>query len=61
MITKQQCADWINENIRNELTTAEIETLRSSIENHPLKNILIDTFITTLGDVSLLIEIRDKS
>ena len=61
MITKQECADWINANISNELTMAEIDTLKNSIENHPLKNILLEILITVLGDISILVEIRDKS
>ena len=61
MITKQECADWINANISTELTTAEIDTLKNSIVNHPLKDILLEILITVLGDISILVEIRDKS
>jgi hypothetical protein len=61
MITKQECADWINGNITTELSADEIATLRSSIENHPLKPFILETLLTTLGDVSLLVEIRDAN
>ena len=60
MITKNECANYINTNITNELTADEVKILKDSIENHPAKDILVDSLIHALGDVSLLVEIRDK-
>jgi|TARA_R100001015_G_C4542431_1_gene106127 hypothetical protein len=59
MITKQECADYINANIDTVLTAEEIKILEDSIKNHPAKNILNDTLIALLGDVSILTGIRD--
>lgn len=59
MITKQECADYINANIDTVLTAEEIKILEDSIKNHPAKNILNDTLIALLGDVSILTSIRD--
>ena len=59
MITKQECADYINANIETVLTTTEIKTLEDSIKNHPAKDILNNTLIDMLGDVSMLTAIRD--
>lgn len=61
MITKTDCADWINANINTRLTADEITMLRNSIENHVAKDILVDSLIHLLGDVSLLVEIRDAN
>ena len=59
MITKQECADYINANIDTVLTAEEIKILEDSIKNHPAKDILNDTLIALLGDVSILTGIRD--
>lgn len=59
MITRQECADHINANIDTVLTAEEIKILEDSIKNHPAKDILNDTLITLLGDVSILTGIRD--
>ena len=59
MITKQDCADYINANINSVLTAEEIKTLEDSIKNHPAKEILNNTLIDMLGDVSILTTIRD--
>ena len=59
MISKNEVADYINANIESLLTAEEIQTLKDSIVNHPAKSLLAETLIDTLGDVSVLIEIRD--
>ncbi len=59
MITKEQCADWINANIENELTAEEIEKFRDSIKGFPAKKPLCEALIGVFGDVSLLVELRD--
>jgi len=59
MITRQECADYINANIDTVLTAEEIKILEDSIKNHPAKDILNDTLIALLGDVSVLTGIRD--
>lgn len=60
MITRQECADYINANIETVLTATEIKTLEDSIKNHPAKLILTNTLIDMLGDVSILTSIRDE-
>jgi len=59
MITRQECADYINANIDTVLTAEEIKILEDSIKNHPAKDILNNTLIALLGDVSILTGIRD--
>ena len=59
MITKTEVADYINANIDTVLTAEEIKTLEDSIKNHPAKPLLAETLIDLLGDVSMLIAIRD--
>lgn len=59
MISKSEVADYINANIETVLTATEIKTLEDSIKNHPAKQLLVETLIDTLGDVSMLIGIRD--
>ena len=59
MISKSEVADYINANIETVLTATEIKTLEDSIKNHPAKQLLVETLIDTLGDVSILIGIRD--
>ena len=54
MITKQDTADYINANVATALTAEEIETIRSKITPE-----LATILIKLLGDVSMLIEIRD--
>ena len=53
MITRQECADYINANIDTVLTAEEIKILEDSIKNHPAKDILNDTLIALLGDVRI--------
>lgn len=61
MITKEQCADYINTNIDSLLTAEEIETLKKSIKDQgTVKDILCNTLTDVFGDVSLIIEIRDE-
>lgn len=54
MITQQETADYINENIAISLTPDEIQTIKSKITPE-----LATVLIKLLGDVSMLIEIRD--
>jgi hypothetical protein len=54
MITKQEAADYINANINTTLTVEEINTIKSSIN----KNLAV-VLIKLLGDVTMLVEIRD--
>ena len=61
MITRQECADYINANINSVLTEDEIKTLEDSIKNHPAKLVLTNTLIDMLGDVSILTSIRDEA
>ena len=60
MITKEQCADYINANIESVLTADEIATLKSSVKDHPARDILVASLIEVFGDVGFLIEIRDN-
>jgi hypothetical protein len=55
MITKTEVADYINANIDNDLTSDEINTLRSKISPA-----LATVLIKLLGDVNILTEIRDS-
>ena len=71
MITKEQCADFINANMTTALTDDEILTLRKSLENVGLdqngnlnyesRKYLCETLIGVLGDVTMLVQIRDAS
>lgn len=54
MITQQETADYINANISTALTAEEINTVKSRINRD-----LAVALIKLLGDVSLLVEIRD--
>jgi hypothetical protein len=54
MITQQETADYINANINTALTVQEINTIKSRIN----KNLAV-VLIKLLGDVSMLVEIRD--
>jgi len=54
MITQQDTADYINANIATALTPEEIETVRSQITPD-----LASVLIKLLGDVSMLVDIRD--
>lgn len=54
MINQQEVADYINANINDVLTTDEIFMLRSKITPA-----LAAILVKLLGDVSLLVEIRD--
>ena len=70
MITKEQCADYLNANAEL-LTDDEILTLRRSIENFGMdsqgrvnkdtRRYLCEALIGILGDVTMLVEIRDAS
>ena len=71
MITKEQCADYINANMTTVLTDDEILTVRRSLENFGMdsqgnvnlerRRYLAEALIGILGDVTLLVEIRDAS
>ena len=71
MITKEQCADYINGNLTTLLTDDEILTLRRSLEtfgndsqgnvNKVVRRYLTESLIGILGDVTMLVEIRDAS
>jgi hypothetical protein len=54
MITKQETADFINSNIASLLTSEEIQNIKEKITPA-----LASVLIKLLGDVSMLIEIRD--
>ena len=54
MVTQQEVTDYINANINDALSVSEIATLRTRITPA-----LATVLIKLLGDVSLLIEIRD--
>tara|TARA_Y100001949_G_scaffold170601_1_gene171969 strand:+ start:276 stop:461 length:186 start_codon:yes stop_codon:yes gene_type:complete len=59
MITKQECADYINANMSVALTPEEKDTLRNSIVNSKASELLTETLIEVFGDVTMLVEIRD--
>lgn len=59
MITKQECADYINANMSVALTPEERDTLRNSIVNNKVPIFLSDILIEVFGDVTMLVEIRD--
>tara|TARA_B100001750_G_C15080289_1_gene385561 strand:- start:118 stop:303 length:186 start_codon:yes stop_codon:yes gene_type:complete len=59
MITKQECADYINANMSVALTPEEVETLRKSIHNNKAGKFLAEILIEVFGDVTMLVEIRD--
>ena len=59
MITKQECADYINANMSVALTPEEKDTLRNSIVNSKASELLTETLIDVFGDVTMLVEIRD--
>ena len=59
MITKQECADYINANMSVALTPEEITTLRNSITGNRMTEQLTEILIEVFGDVSMLTEIRD--
>ena len=71
MITKEQCADYINANMTTALTDDEILTLRNSLlnfgrdsngnVNNDRRKYLCNTLIGVLGDVTMLVEIRDAN
>ena len=61
MITREECADYINANMSVALTPEEITTLRDSITRSLNKETLTDILIEVFGDVSMLIEIRDEN
>ena len=59
MITKQECADYINANMSVGLTPEERDTLRNSIVNNKVPIFLSDILIEVFGDVTMLVDIRD--
>ena len=59
MITRQECADYINANMSVVLTPEEKDTLRNSIVNSKASELLTETLIEVFGDVTMLVEIRD--
>ena len=59
MITKQECADYINANMSVALTPEERDTLRNSIVDNKIPLLLVETLIEIFGDVTMLVEIRD--
>ena len=59
MITKEECADYINANMSVALTPEEKDTLRNSIVDNKASELLTETLIDVFGDVTMLIEIRD--
>ena len=59
MITKQECADYINANMSVALTPEEKDTLRNSIVNNKFPLLLTEILIEVFGDVTMLVEIRD--
>jgi hypothetical protein len=71
MITKEQCADYINGNLTTVLTDDEVLTLRRSLENFGMdsqgnvnktsRRYLCEALIGVFGDVTMLVEIRDAS
>jgi hypothetical protein len=56
MITQQETADYINANINSTLTANERDLLKAKIT--PAQAIVL---IKLLGDVSILVHIRDKA
>ena len=71
MITKEQCADYINANMTTALTDDEILTLRNSLLNFNTdtngninkekRRYLCEALIGVFGDVTMLVEIRDAN
>jgi len=59
MITKQECADYINANMSVALTPEERDTLRNSIVNSKVPIFLSEILIEVFGDVTMLVDIRD--
>ena len=59
MITRQECADYINANMSVALTPEEKDTLRNSIVNNKFPLLLTEILIEVFGDVTMLVEIRD--
>ena len=71
MITKEECADYINANMTTALTDDEILTLRNSLLNFKTdsngntnieqRRYLCEALIGVFGDVTMLVEIRDAN
>ena len=61
MISKNEVADYMNANMSVALTSEEIATLRTSIEQSPDPKLLAESLIGIFGDVTMLIEIRDAN
>ena len=55
MITKQECADYINANMSVVLTPEEVTTLRNSIVNNKVTILLAETLIEVFGEVTMLL------
>lgn len=61
MISKNEVADYMNANMSVALTSEEIATLRTSIEQSPDPKLLAESLIEIYGDVTMLVEIRDAN
>jgi len=61
MVTKNEVADYMNANMSVALTSEEIATLRTSIEQSPAPKLLAESLIEISGDVTMLVEIRDAN
>ena len=64
MITKSEVADYINANLTTVLTADEVLTLRKSLAEFSVphrRNYLCEALIGILGDVTMLVEIRDAN
>ncbi len=57
MITRKECADFLNVAIEQELTTDERNTLVESVRK--TGPYLAEALIEIVGDVSYLVEVRD--
>tara|TARA_B100000579_G_C22803078_1_gene840985 strand:+ start:461 stop:640 length:180 start_codon:yes stop_codon:yes gene_type:complete len=56
MISQQECADYLNNAIENDLTIKEKNTLAWSINSDALGEAVLEL----VGDVTLFVEARDK-
>ena len=61
MVTKNEVADYMNANMSVVLTSEEIATLRTSIEQSATPKLLAESLIGIFGDVTMLVEIRDAN
>ena len=56
LISQQECADYLNNAIENDLTIKEKNTLAWSINSDALGEAVLEL----VGDVTLFVEARDK-